>query len=53
MVKSVLAPFGYVPDRQKDLPREIQAEYFTSATVYAIDPSVKPSMTVERRVVKL
>ncbi|MBC7075291.1 MAG: hypothetical protein H5T98_04330 [Syntrophomonadaceae bacterium] len=34
MVKSILAPFGYEPSIQKDLPKAISAKYFTSASCY-------------------
>lgn len=34
MVKSILAPFGYEPSIQKDLPKATPAKYFTSASCY-------------------
>lgn len=34
MVKTVLEPFGYQPDKQKDMPRGIAAEFVTSAMTY-------------------
>ena len=34
MVKTILAPFGYEPSVQKDLPRAVGARYFTSASCY-------------------
>ena len=34
MVKTILAPFGYEPSVQKDLPKAIGARYFTSASCY-------------------
>jgi hypothetical protein len=34
MVKTILEPFGYQPDTQKDMPKSCSAEFVTSATVY-------------------
>lgn len=34
MVKTVLEPFGYQPDKQKDMPRGIATEFVTSAMTY-------------------
>lgn len=46
MVKSVLAPFGYVVSQQKSLPKEIHSKYFKSASCYHYDPNTKRSMYV-------
>ena len=35
MVRVVLEPFGYLPKSQKDIPKRFNAEFVTSATVYA------------------
>lgn len=35
MVKTILEPFGYTSDRQKDIPKSCNSKYVTSATVYA------------------
>ena len=34
MVKTVLAPFGYLPTVQKDFPKSFQLKYFSSASCY-------------------
>lgn len=34
MVKTILAPFGYEPTVQKDLPKAVRGKYFTSASCY-------------------
>lgn len=34
MIKSILAPFGYSPTHNKQLPRNVKGKYFMSASCY-------------------
>lgn len=36
MVKTILAPLGYVVTKQKDFPKNKKGTYFTSASCYAL-----------------
>jgi len=50
MAKTILKPFGYKPSRQKDLPKDLNARYFKSATYYEIDKNVPISLRVVRHI---
>jgi hypothetical protein len=50
MVKTILAPFGYIVWKQKDLPKSARAEKFQSASVYRFDHSAPRSMRVVKRI---
>lgn len=50
MVKTILAPFGYVVDRQKNLPKNARATKFTSAAVYRFDQLAPRSMKMVKRI---
>lgn len=34
MVKTILAPFGYLPSKQKSFSKQVEAKHFTSAMCY-------------------
>ena len=34
MLKTILAPFGFEPTKQKDLPKKLGAKYFSSSSCY-------------------
>jgi DNA-directed RNA polymerase subunit L len=34
MLKTILAPFGFEPTKQKDLPKTLGAKYFSSSSCY-------------------
>jgi hypothetical protein len=48
MVKTILEPFGYVPWKQKDLPKSAMATKFQSASVYRRDPLKKATLRVKK-----
>lgn len=48
MVKAVLTPFGYVPTIQKNLPKNCQTKYFTSASCYEMTGSA--SLQIVKRI---
>lgn len=49
MVKSVLEPFGYLVNIQKDFPRNVNSKYFKSASCYKKDNTyTNTSMKVEK-----
>jgi len=50
MVKTVLAPFGYVVWKQKDLPKSLKSEKFQSASVYRFDIIAPRTMKIVKRV---
>lgn len=50
MVKTILEPFGYVPWKQKDLPKSAGSTQFRSASVYRRDPTKKASMRVVKHI---
>lgn len=50
MIKSILEPFGYVPWKQKDLPKSAGSENFQSASVYRRDPLKTASMKVVKHI---
>ena len=46
MIKSILKPFGYSVEKQKDFPKNRKGKYFTSASCY------KLNQTATMRIVK-
>lgn len=50
MAKTILAPFGYVVWKQKDLPKGSRATKFQSASTYRFDPAAPRTMRVIRRI---
>jgi hypothetical protein len=50
MVKTILAPFGYVVWKQKDLPKSSRAEKFQSASAYRFNHFAPRSMRVVKRI---
>lgn len=50
MVKTILAPFGFVSVRQKDMPKTVNAKLFKSASIY--EYRTTPRMKIERKVVE-
>ena len=51
MVKTVLEPFGYHPDKQKNLPKGISTEYVTSSMTYRF--SGKATMRVVQKIERI
>lgn len=50
MIKCILEPFGYVPYKQKDLPKSAESEKFQSASVYKKDVLKKATMRVVKHI---
>lgn len=50
MVKTILEPFGYVPWKQKDLPKNSRSTKFQSASVYRRDICKKATMRMVKRI---
>jgi hypothetical protein len=50
MVKTILDPFGYRPNKQKDMPKAIGAKFVTSATTYKFEGNA--TMKVVRKIEK-
>jgi hypothetical protein len=50
MIKTILAPFGYVVWKQKDLPKNSRATKFQSASVYRYDNLNNATMKVVKRI---
>ena len=50
MVKSILEPFGYVPCKQKDIPKSAGAEKFQSASVYRRDVTKTAKLRVKKTI---
>jgi hypothetical protein len=46
MIKTILAPFGYVVWKQKDLPKKIESEKFQSASVYQYSHAAPRTMRI-------
>ena len=53
MVKTIIAPFGYVVTKQKDMPRDLKTKYFTSASCYEYDDEAPKTMKIVKRIVEL
>ena len=53
MIKSILEPFAYVPQCQKDLSRLLPLKYFTSGTVYVFDILATPRLGIKKEIVEL
>jgi hypothetical protein len=47
LIKTILKPFGYVTKIQKDLPKDVSATKFASATVYRFDETEPRTMKME------
>lgn len=47
-VKTVLAPFGYEPTEPKKLPKEINAQFFSSASHYRFSLNASATMRVAK-----
>jgi len=50
MIKTILAPFGYVVWKQKDLPKNANATKFQSASVYRFDITTPRTLKVVKRI---
>lgn len=50
MVKTILAPFGYVVNGQKALPKACGAEKFVSASCYKFDSNAPATLRVVKRI---
>lgn len=50
MVKTILAPFGYVVWKQKDLPKGVGAVKFKSASTYRFDNTAPQTMKIVKHI---
>ena len=48
MIKSILKPFGYQVEKQKDFPKNRKGKYFASASCYKLDTSEATMRIVKR-----
>ena len=48
MIKSILKPFGYQVEKQKDFPKSRKGKYFVSASCYKLDTSEATMRIVKR-----
>ena len=48
MIKSILKPFGYQVEKQKDFPKNRKGKYFVSASCYKLDTSEATMRIVKR-----
>lgn len=48
MVKTILAPFGYVTSIQKDMSKNLGLKYFTSATVFKFSPDQPATLFIKK-----
>lgn len=53
VVKTILAPFGYLVTKQKDMPTDLKTKYFTSASCYVYDANAPITMKIIKKVVKV
>jgi hypothetical protein len=50
IIKTILEPFGYIPWKQKDLPKDKNATKFRSASTYRFNENAPISMEIVRQV---
>jgi hypothetical protein len=50
IIKTILEPFGYIPWKQKDLPKAAGAEKFQSASVYRFDENAPRTMRIVKMI---
>lgn len=52
MVKTIITPFGYIVTKQKDMPKDLETKYFSSASCYVYDDTVPRTMKIVKRIVE-